>query len=93
MDSPIPGSVYGHIKKPLGKLQVQAKNKEEKWHRGIRHRGGEKGKHKGKDMPKKTPSLQAGESPGEGVQLYTKSTQHTDHVWFPTKDGHGNKQR
>jgi hypothetical protein len=26
-------------------------------------------------------------------QLYTKGTPHTDHVWFPTKDKHGNQQR
>ena len=53
MDSPMPGSVYSHIKKLVGKLQVQAKNKEEKQHRGIRHRGGERGKHKGKTYPRK----------------------------------------
>jgi hypothetical protein len=26
-------------------------------------------------------------------RLYTKSAQRTDHVWFPTKDKHGNQQR
>jgi hypothetical protein len=28
-----------------------------------------------------------------GGRIYTKGTQHTDHVWFPTKDKHGNQQR
>jgi hypothetical protein len=58
--SPMLGSIYSRVKEPLRKTlsKYKAINKEEeKRHRGHRHRGGEKGKHKGRTHLRKTPRL------------------------------------
>jgi hypothetical protein len=52
-------SVYSHVKKLLRKTLSKYKtiNKKETRHRGHRHRGGDKGKHKGRTYLRKTPRL------------------------------------
>jgi hypothetical protein len=68
IDSLMLGSIYSRVKELLRKLPLFIL--EEKWHRGHRHRGGEKGKHKGRTYLRKLQDFRLENPQGEGQTIY-----------------------
>jgi hypothetical protein len=93
--SPMLGSMYSCVEKPLRKSPSKYKDYRQKKRRGIGVIGIGEGKSESirGNVPEEISKTLGWRILRVRRQLYTKGTQCTDHVWFPTKDKHGNQQR
>ena len=87
--SPMLRSAYSHVKELLRKTLSKYKtiNKERRQHRG---KGRESMR---EDVPEENSETLGWRILREGDDYITKDALRMDHVWFPTKDKHGNQQR